>query len=220
MKNPQNARAVTTLLNALKSQLEAYADDDSIIEPHVHMDTGSGETILVPRQPRSSLERAIFMMNRMYQLPAHSVPYLDIAQAATRLSNFQRIIKDEIDELEDVYDDIVDAQLVLRTATENGDISQKATNEEKDKAMRTTPEYQKAMVSFADVLADVVVFCFSEAAKVGIPLSDVLHLVMGANFTKLGADGKPILDEHGKFQKGPHTLKPEPAIQQLLFPEV
>lgn len=38
---------------------------------------------------------------------------------------------------------------------------------------------------------------------------------MQSNFSKLGADGKPIYDERGKVQKGQNYWKPEPKIKAL-----
>ncbi|RCM47979.1 hypothetical protein PA37_06700 [Pseudomonas aeruginosa] len=52
--------------------------------------------------------------------------------------------------------------------------------------------------------------------KYGIPLEAVLDLIMDSNESKLGADGKPIYDENGKFLKGPNYWKPEPQIKKLL----
>ena len=70
--------------------------------------------------------------------------------------------------------------------------------------------------SVQDLLGDVIVYCRSEAMKYGIPLEAVLDLIMDSNESKLGADGKPIYDENGKFLKGPNYWKPEPQIKQLL----
>ncbi len=39
---------------------------------------------------------------------------------------------------------------------------------------------------------------------------------MQSNFSKLGADGKPIYDERGKVMKGPGYWQPEPKIRALL----
>ncbi len=72
------------------------------------------------------------------------------------------------------------------------------------------------IVALADLLADVIVYCKSEALKFGIPIDDVFDIVMESNFSKLGADGKPIKDERGKFLKGPDYWKPEPKIKDLI----
>lgn len=53
-------------------------------------------------------------------------------------------------------------------------------------------------------------------AKFGIPLDETLEIIMQSNFSKMGADGKPIDDERGKLQKGPNYWKPEPRIAAML----
>ena len=68
----------------------------------------------------------------------------------------------------------------------------------------------------ADLLGDLQVYCASEMTKFGLPLDGVLDVIMQSNFSKLGADGKPIYDERGKVLKGPNYWKPEPKIHQLL----
>lgn len=73
------------------------------------------------------------------------------------------------------------------------------------------------LVAIADLLADITVYCRSEAVRYGIPLEEVLQIVMDSNDTKLGADGKPIKDADGKFLKGPNFEPPEPAIRLLLL---
>lgn len=73
------------------------------------------------------------------------------------------------------------------------------------------------LVGISDLLADVCVFCTSEALKYGIPLDEVLSIVMASNMSKLGADGEPIYDEAGKVLKGPGYWKPEGKIKELLL---
>lgn len=68
----------------------------------------------------------------------------------------------------------------------------------------------------ADLLADLQVYCRSEALRWGIPHEEVLNIVMDSNASKLGADGKPIKDERGKFLKGPNYWRPEPKIADLI----
>jgi hypothetical protein len=80
----------------------------------------------------------------------------------------------------------------------------------------TTPE-RVAMTELADVLGDIVVYCFSEARRWGIPLDKVLHLIMDSQDSKL-VNGKPLYNESKtKFIKGPHYMAPEAAIQNMLF---
>jgi predicted HAD superfamily Cof-like phosphohydrolase len=70
--------------------------------------------------------------------------------------------------------------------------------------------------AIADVLGDIIVYCRSEALKYGLPLEEVLDVIMDSNESKLGADGQPIYDANGKFLKGPNYWKPEPKIRALL----
>ena len=72
------------------------------------------------------------------------------------------------------------------------------------------------LTAIADLLGDVIVYCRSEALKYGLPLEDVLDVIMDSNESKLGADGNPIYDGNGKFLKGPNYWKPEPKIKALL----
>ncbi len=76
------------------------------------------------------------------------------------------------------------------------------------------------LVAVADLLGDVIAYCRSEALKYGIPLEEVLAIIMDSNENRLGADDKPIYDENGKFLKGSNYWKPEPKIKELLQTEM
>lgn len=108
-------------------------------------------------------------------------------QGFSRLYHFRTILEKEVNEIDDIIDMPVDLDPV---------------------------DYLTAL---ADLLADIRVYCESEAVRFGIPLEEVVHIVMDSNDTKLGADGKPIKDEDGKFLKGPNFVPPEPAIRKLLL---
>ena len=78
------------------------------------------------------------------------------------------------------------------------------------------PSPQVNLVALADVLGDLVVYAFSEAARWGIPLTDVLHIIMDSQDSKL-VDGKPVMSPDGsKFIKGPNYQPPEERIRALL----
>ncbi len=128
----------------------------------------------------------IALMNEMYRLPKHSVPTIP-ADVADRLGKFKITLRDEVNEI----DEIIDAARNGASATD-------------------------LAVAIADVLGDIIVYCRSEALKYGLPLEDVLSVIMDSNESKLGADGKPIYDENGKFLKGPGYWKPEPKIREIL----
>ncbi|QBX06514.1 hypothetical protein H1O16_gp101 [Burkholderia phage BcepSaruman] len=76
---------------------------------------------------------------------------------------------------------------------------------------------EEALVMIADWLGDMNVYNRSEALKFGIPLEEVLHCIMGSNFTKLNPDGTVTKNEHGKVLKGPNFRAPEEHIRATLF---
>lgn len=125
-------------------------------------------------------------MNEMYEL--EKIFYQHEQDAITRLQNFAKTLKDEVNEID----------AVIATAE--------------------SPNYDQARVrtELADLLGDLVVYCASEALRWDIPLADVLQIIMDSNKSKLGADGLPVKDETGKFLKGPNYWRPEPKITRVL----
>lgn len=84
-----------------------------------------------------------------------------------------------------------------------------------------SPDCDRMRVELADLLGDIIVYCTSEAQRWGIPIDQVLAIIMASNDSKLGADGKPIKNPvTDKFEKGPNYWKPEPLIRQLLSGEI
>ncbi len=128
----------------------------------------------------------IAAMNAMYRLPAHDTPTVPV-DVADRLAKFKATLMDEVHEIDDIV-----------SAAKGGSAS------------------LDIAVAIADLLGDIIVYCRSEALKYGIPLEDVLDVIMDSNESKLGADGNPIYDQNGKFLKGPNYWKPEPKISDLL----
>ena len=128
----------------------------------------------------------IAAMNAMYKLSANDRPILP-ADVADRLVKFKATLMDEVHEI----DEIVKLAQGGAPATD-------------------------VAVAIADLLGDIIVYCRSEALKYGLPLEEVLDVIMDSNESKLGADGNPIYDSNGKFLKGPTYWKPEPRIKALL----
>ena len=128
----------------------------------------------------------IAQMNAMYKLPANEKPTLP-ANVAERLVRFKATLLDEVHEIDEI------SALVAKGAAP-----------------------AEVLTALAYLLGDVMVYCRSEALKYGLPLEDVLDVIMDSNESKLGADGKPIYDVNGKFLKGPGYWKPEPRIKALL----
>lgn len=126
--------------------------------------------------------------NGMYRLPVTVLPSLENlgVDAATRLKAFKEIITEEVNEVDEIIENL-------------GKVDTLDT-----------------LVALADWLGDLQVYAASEMAKFGLPLDEVLHLIMQSNFSKMGADGNPIYDERGKLQKGPSYWKPEPMIKSML----
>lgn len=133
-----------------------------------------------------SFAHRIAAMNAMYKLPANERPVLP-GDVAGRLTKFKATLMDEVHEID---------QIVALSQNGSSPID--------------------ILVAMADLLGDIMVYCRSEALKYGLPLEDVLNVIMDSNESKLGADGKPIYDANGKFLKGPNYWKPEPRIKVLL----
>ena len=136
----------------------------------------------------SEFSKDIETFNGIYKLPVSVMPTLDVGEpAAERMASFKNILMEEVHEM----DEIIAAQ-----------------NAGKDPV--------EVLTMLADLLGDIQVYCASEMAKFGLPLDQVLAIIMQSNFSKLGADGLPIYDERGKVMKGPNYWKPEPKLQAML----
>lgn len=135
---------------------------------------------------KKSFAQRIAAMNAMYKLPAGERPGLP-ADVADRLVKFKATLLDEVHEIDEIVQLSKNGGAALDVA-----------------------------VAIADLLGDITVYCRSEALKYGLPLEEVLDIIMDSNESKLGTDGKPIYDANGKFLKGPDYWKPEPRIKALL----
>jgi len=74
-------------------------------------------------------------------------------------------------------------------------------------------ELQEAMknndlLEVADALTDILYVTYGAGHAFGIDLDKCFDEVQNSNMSKLGADGKPIYNEHGKVMKGPSYFKP------------
>ena len=146
----------------------------------------------------------ITYFNGMYKLPIAPYPsIIPVAQdvqkrsnvenctlhslAIKRLEEFKKILLDEISEVDDIM----------------------------DKLRNYAVEDIEILTDLADWLGDIQVYCHSEMLRWGIPHAETMNIIMDSNFSKLGADGLPILAE-GKVQKGPFYWKPEPKLRTML----
>lgn len=145
---------------------------------------------------------AIVAFNKMYKLPVANTPHLDETVLGVgvieRLKSFKKILAEECNEIDAII------AKVGYTTCDPSEIN------------AIPPSDLEILTDLADLLGDIQVYCASEMAKFGLPLHQVLEIIMSSNMSKLGADGQPIYDERGKVQKGPNYWKPEPAIEILL----
>ena len=141
----------------------------------------------------SKFEKDIKKFNKIYNLPVAKAPTLAVGVPVTqRLIDFKNILAEEVNEIDDII---------------------KMTRAE-------TVETEDILTALADLLGDIQVYCASEMAKFGLPLEEVLSIIMQSNFSKLDENGDPIYDERGKVLKGSSYWKPEPKIRQLLEAEI
>ena len=66
----------------------------------------------------------------------------------------------------------------------------------------------KNLKEVADSLTDILYVTYGAGHAFGIHLDKCFDEVQRSNMSKLGADGKPIYNEHGKVMKGPNYFEP------------
>ena len=66
----------------------------------------------------------------------------------------------------------------------------------------------KNLKEVADSLTDLLFVTYGAGHAFGIDLDKCFDEVQRSNMSKLGADGKPIYNEHGKVMKGPNYFEP------------
>ncbi len=64
------------------------------------------------------------------------------------------------------------------------------------------------LLEVADALTDILYVTYGAGHAFGIDLDECFNEVQNSNMSKLGDDGKPIYNEHGKVMKGPKYFKP------------
>jgi len=75
---------------------------------------------------------------------------------------------------------------------------------ELEEAMKT-----KNLKEIADALTDILYVTYGAGYAYGVDLDQCFKEVQRANMSKLGEDGKPIYNDHGKVMKGPNYTKPD-----------
>ena len=64
------------------------------------------------------------------------------------------------------------------------------------------------LTQVADSLTDILYVTYGAGIAFGIDLDKCFDEVQKSNMSKLGEDGKPIYNEHGKVMKGPKYFEP------------
>lgn len=65
------------------------------------------------------------------------------------------------------------------------------------------------LVEVADALTDINYVAYGAGHCFGVDLDACMEEVQRSNMSKLGADGKPLYNEHGKVMKGPSYSPPD-----------
>ena len=67
----------------------------------------------------------------------------------------------------------------------------------------------KNLKEVADALTDILYVTYGAGHAFGIDLDKCFDEVQRSNMSKLGEDGKPLYNEHGKVMKGPKYFQPD-----------
>ena len=67
---------------------------------------------------------------------------------------------------------------------------------------------KKDLLEVADALTDILYVTYGAGHSFGVNLDSCFDEVQRSNMSKLGEDGKPIYNEHGKVMKGPNYFVP------------
>lgn len=174
------------------------------------------DRILLGTSPHS-FQFNIARMHDIYRLPKNTEPTLAPEligeDPITRLEKFKATLLDELNEFDTADKDKLSIKQKLEQLRTL--LATASTEEEMGAALELRKD---CLTDIADWLADIIVYCRSEAMKFGLPLEDCQDAVMGSNFTKLASDGVPRYDANGKFLKDTtNFVPPEPAIKSLLF---
>lgn len=185
----------------------------NLTEDEVLVATSSeGCITTVPLINMADLEWVIGRMHEMYSLPVKTHPSLE----HERTEAFTRVLQKEVDESKEV-NEAVWAWKGRVSALDDLAFSHGVNSPEYVKGQKDVKDtYLDALAAQADWLNDIIVYCLSEQMKMGLSPAICLAIIMNSNFTKLGADYKPILDEDGKVCKGPNFKKPEPTLRAVI----
>jgi predicted HAD superfamily Cof-like phosphohydrolase len=146
----------------------------------------------------------------MYKIPMSEKPSLPTVED---LQRFKSILQEELLEI----NEIIDRVSILEADAFHGSRLRFEALGSHDILLSTRDKFKAGvMADLADWHGDMIIYCHTHAAKFGLPMDEILDVIMESNFSKLGGDGHPIYDDRGKVQKGPNFFPPEPALNKLL----
>jgi predicted HAD superfamily Cof-like phosphohydrolase len=134
--------------------------------------------------------------NNLYKLPVNEVPTIPFTatpeasvqrQLSKRIEDFMHTLSAEVEEGNEIIAKIKAGDMPIEVLT-----------------------------AMSDWLGDLVIYCLSEMVKFGLDAEIILQTIMASNMSKLGRDGFPLYDEHGKVLKGPDYWRPEPMLQRWI----
>jgi len=92
------------------------------------------------------------------------------------------------------------------SSTKINELRYNLIKEELDEFKQALDNYD--LLEVADALTDILYVTYGAGHAFGIDLDACFQEVQNSNMSKLGLDGKPIYNEHGKVMKGPNYFKP------------
>ena len=138
---------------------------------------------------QSKFSQELKVFNVMYGIPTPSKPTVT-PDLSARLHQFKAMLLQEVEEVDLIQGSITD-YFPGETAT------------------------ALILTEVSDWLGDIIVYCAGEMLRHGLPLDEVLSIIMASNASKLQRDGTALFAD-GKLQKGPDYWKPEPRILDAL----
>jgi hypothetical protein len=112
--------------------------------------------------------------NQIYKLPCNDQPVL---LGPDRVENFRDILAEEVEEANDISDKY---QAMLKASGGTLNPEQKL----------------EILTDMSDWLGDIVVYCASEAKRWGLPLDEILNVIMQSDLrrTREGHEGPKLLE--------------------------
>ena len=68
---------------------------------------------------------------------------------------------------------------------------------------------KRGRIDTLDAIADSIVVLIGTANALDMDLNEAMRRVFDSNLSKLGDDGRPFYNEHGKVMKGPNFIPPD-----------